>query len=136
MSRDHAIAPFANVIHSPYPTFWRLRSCFPLFGPSLTRDLGLNLTQTNTIWAGAVLGEYLSAAPWGTLGDAYGPRVLSIAAGVVFFVGYQLMAHADSVAILQQDEWIQLGQPRHLAKGSFIITVASFVAVGSGVAAS
>ena len=65
--------------------------CFPLFGPTLTRDLGLNLTQTNTIFGGAVLGEYLTAAIWGVIADATGPRVLSIAAAVLSVVGYQLM---------------------------------------------
>lgn len=111
--------------------------CFPLFGPSLTRDLHLSLTQTNVIWAGAVLGEYLSAAPWGMLGDAYGPRVLSMSAGVIFLVAYQLMAHADGLAITSNREALSHGQdPRVLGKANFVVTVASFVAVGSGVAAS
>ncbi|CAO1615828.1 unnamed protein product [Sympodiomycopsis kandeliae] len=108
--------------------------CFPLFGPSLTRDLGLNLTQTNTIWAGAVLGEYLSAAPWGALGDHYGPRILSLSAGIIFLVGYQLMSHAENIASIERHA--SNSTEPYLNRWSFTVTVISFVLVGSGVAAS
>ncbi|CAO1620323.1 unnamed protein product [Parajaminaea phylloscopi] len=113
--------------------------CFPLFGPTLTRDLGLNLTQTNTLWGGAVLGEYLTAAIWGALGDRYGPRLLSVSAGILFLVGYQLMSRADTIALHVQplQSGIDAGEThRSMATGSFYVTLAAFTGIGSGVAAS
>ncbi|PWN22768.1 hypothetical protein BCV69DRAFT_96920 [Microstroma glucosiphilum] len=112
--------------------------CFPLFGPALTRDLGLNLTQTNTIWGGAVLGEYLTGGIWGLLADWYGPRVLSISAGLLFLVGYQLISHADVVALNVDaitDGGLE-GGDRPMAWGMFVLTVASFAGIGAAVAAS
>ncbi|PWN29727.1 MFS general substrate transporter [Jaminaea rosea] len=108
---------------------------FPIFGPALTRDLGLSLTQTNLLWGGAVLGEYLTAAIWGALADAKGPRLLSGAAAIMFFVGYQCMAYADVVALDAQRQAIGGPEPK-MAKGSFLVTLIAFTAIGSGVAAS
>lgn len=109
---------------------------FPIFGPALTRDLGLSLTQTNLLWGGAVLGEYLTAAIWGALADAKGPRLLSGAAAIMFFVGYQCMAYADVVALDAQRQAIGEPEPKKMAKNSFLVTLIAFTAIGSGVAAS
>ncbi|PWN43488.1 MFS general substrate transporter [Ceraceosorus guamensis] len=118
--------------------------CFPLFAPNLTRDLGLSLTQTNAIWAGAVLGEYITAGPWGALADARGPRPLCISAALLFGAGYALMAGADAealrarmnategAAILQSALAIddtKAAQAAGLMMGYFLL-------VGAGVAAS
>ncbi|KAK0554390.1 hypothetical protein OC846_002122 [Tilletia horrida] len=73
--------------------------CFPLFSPSLTRDLDLSLKQTSSIWAGAVLGEYGFAAPAGLIADRFGPRVLCIVAAVVLFLGYNMMGREEAVAV-------------------------------------
>ncbi|CEH15531.1 TRANSPORTER MCH1-RELATED [Ceraceosorus bombacis] len=118
--------------------------CFPLFAPNLTRDLGLSLTQTNAIWAGAVLGEYITAGPWGALADARGPRPLCISAALLFGAGYALMAGADAEALrarmnategaailqsaLARDE-TKAAQAAGLMMGYFLL-------VGAGVAAS
>lgn len=112
--------------------------CFPLFGPTLTRDLGLNLAQTNTLWGGSVLGEYLTAAIWGVLADRYGPRLLSASASVLFLVGYQLMSRADTIALHVTPLFPpgSAGEHRPMATGSFIVTLAAFTGIGSGVAAS
>lgn len=111
--------------------------CFPLFGPTLTRDLGLNLTQTNALWGGAVLGEYLTAAIWGVLADKYGSRLLSGSAAFLFLVGYQLMSHADVIALNVQPLEGTVGvSDRRMATGSFVVTLAAFTGIGSGVAAS
>lgn len=94
-------------------------------------------------WSGAVLGEYISAAFWGVIGDAYGPRVLSFASAILFCVGYQIMARVDLGASVDPRHGTSTigGQDGEVtfetrAIGSFVITVAAFVAVGSGVASS
>lgn len=46
-----------------------------------------------------MIGEYLSAAPWGVLADVKGPRYLCASAAALFGVGYALMAGADRDAL-------------------------------------
>ncbi|MCO5584992.1 hypothetical protein L7F22_038924 [Adiantum nelumboides] len=107
--------------------------CFPLFGPKMSADLGLNLTQTNAIWSAAILGQYASAAIFGHIADTYGPRPLSLMASILFGVGYVLMAHTESDAISHQ----QSSSPSsHSNRANFVAMAAYFVLVGTGVAAS
>lgn len=85
-----------------------------------------------------MLGEYLTGGIWGLLADWYGPRVLSISAGLLFLVGYQLISHADVVALnvdLLPDGGLGDGD-RPMAWGMFVLTVASFAGIGAAVAAS
>ncbi|KDN52397.1 MFS general substrate transporter [Tilletiaria anomala UBC 951] len=118
--------------------------CFPLIGPSLMADLSLSLKQTNTIWVGAVMGEYITAAFWGALADAFGPRPLSAAAAVLFGVGYSLMAHGDATAVklnrAQQHQRKLAGMvatPYQTSSSlGFVPMTFAFVLVGAGVSAS
>lgn len=107
--------------------------CFPLFGPKMSADLGLSLTQTNVIWSAAILGQYASAAIFGHIADTYGPRPLSLMASILFGVGYVLMAHTENDAISHQNS---ATAPSNSNRANFIAMAAYFVLVGTGVAAS
>lgn len=110
--------------------------CFPLFGPSLTRDLGLSLLQTNSIWGGAVFGQYFSASLMGHLGDTYGPRPLALIASVLFGTGYLLMAHTEWAAVDSQRRLSPQANDQRAAGTAVVALTAYFVLVGAGVAAS
>ncbi|CAD6891151.1 unnamed protein product [Tilletia laevis] len=121
--------------------------CFPLFSPSLTRDLDLTLKQTSSIWVGAVLGEYGFAAPAGILADRFGPRVLCIVAAALFFLGYNMMGREEAVAVaarvLRESRISDLADsvvgtaapiaPRH---ASYLRLAFAFFLCGAGVSAS
>lgn len=107
--------------------------CFPLFGPKMSADLGLSLTQTNAIWSAAILGQYASAAIFGHIADTYGPRPLSFMASILFGVGYVLMAHTEKNAISHQNS---SSTSSNSNRANFVAMAAYFVLVGTGVAAS
>ncbi|KAL9935265.1 hypothetical protein V8E36_005613 [Tilletia maclaganii] len=118
--------------------------CFPLFSPSLTRDLDLTLKQTSSIWVGAVLGEYGFAAPSGIIADRHGPRILCLVAAVLFFLGYNLMGREEAVALAAR---LAAGKgqghgggegsiPIVGPSGSYIRLAFAFFLCGAGVSAS
>ncbi|KAE8270331.1 hypothetical protein A4X09_0g1987 [Tilletia walkeri] len=121
--------------------------CFPLFSPSLTRDLDLTLKQTSSIWVGAVLGEYGFAAPAGIIADRFGPRVLCVIAAGLFFLGYNMMGREEAVAVaaraLRESRLSEVAEsvamaatpiaPRH---ASYLRLAFAFFLCGAGVSAS
>ena len=66
--------------------------CFPLFGPVLTKRMGLSSTQTNAIFLGGLIGLYSAALVMGAVADR-STRVACLMAAL-FFQGYALMARA------------------------------------------
>ncbi|UZJ54402.1 hypothetical protein CBS101457_003722 [Exobasidium rhododendri] len=106
--------------------------CWPVFGPRIGADLGLTLTETNAIWASAVVGQYASSAFMGSISDNYGPRPLSLLAALLFGAGYFLMAKTEQSAMLSNASGAS-NQPHTTA---FIAMAVFFVLVGAGVAAS
>lgn len=103
----------------------------------LILSITLNLPFSRPLRSGAVLGEYISAAFWGSLADRFGPNLLCVSAAVLFGSGYLLMSHADSTAIKMLESGQDLGilQSWHSPSG-FVAMSAYFVLVGAGVAAS
>lgn len=108
--------------------------CFPLIGPSLMADFALDLKQTNILWSATVLGEYLSAAAWGAVGDQFGPAPLSAGASALFALGYGLMAQRAPTSVDGATGALLARAP--LAFGSTLYLAICFVIVGAGVGAA
>ncbi|GAA6013030.1 hypothetical protein JCM11491_000944 [Sporobolomyces phaffii] len=66
-------------------------STFPIWAPPLARSLHLTASQLNLVASSAILGEYATAAYWGAIADNHGPGAVSVAAGLLFALGYGLM---------------------------------------------
>ena len=64
---------------------------FPLYGPVLTRRMGLSMSSTNGLSLGLVLGQYASALVIGSLADR-SCRLSSLLGSALFVVGYSSMA--------------------------------------------
>ncbi|GAA5886093.1 hypothetical protein JCM5296_007085 [Sporobolomyces johnsonii] len=72
---------------------------FALWSPPLARALHLSSSQLNLLASSAILGEYSTAAYWGSLADSYGPGVVSLAGGALFGVGFGLLGWTCEVGV-------------------------------------
>ncbi|EGG02356.1 uncharacterized protein MELLADRAFT_110257 [Melampsora larici-populina 98AG31] len=61
---------------------------YPVFSPTLQSSLNFSVKQISATASIAILCQYLCAALWGILADRKGSALVSLAAGLSFFVGY------------------------------------------------
>lgn len=96
-------------------------TAYSLYGPLFLKHLRYTQFQVNAVSTTAELAMYLPVPLFGYLCDRYNPRPLSLAAAILFGVGYLLAAltyHA--------------GQPRSEGGWPFAVMVVAFIGVGSG----
>ncbi|GAA5987165.1 hypothetical protein JCM5350_003867 [Sporobolomyces pararoseus] len=105
-------------------------STFPLWSAPLARNLHLTSSQVNILASSAILGEYATAATWGSIADSYGPGAVSISAGGSFAIGYGLMGLVARVGAQQTETTKETNRLLHV-----LLCVTYFLA-GGGVAAS
>lgn len=77
---------------------------FNLFGPTLTKQMGLSMSQTNAIALGAILGQYASALFMGAFADK-SARLSSLLASILFISGYSMMSISLSRSIPPSYAW-------------------------------
>ena len=87
-----------------------------MFVPALIRDLGLEISDWGTLWAGIALGVLVFSFPAGVAGDRVGARA-SLTAGLVLAALFAL--HASERASLWRGEtWLLLDAAEHYPEGS------------------
>ncbi|KAI0343109.1 MFS general substrate transporter [Trametopsis cervina] len=83
---------------------------FPLIAPALSDQLRLSQPQITTIALAGMVGQYPFAAVVGKVLDAYGPRVCSFIAGVLFSSGFALfsreLSSAADTSDTSSDVWV------------------------------
>ncbi|GAA5879520.1 hypothetical protein JCM16303_003234 [Sporobolomyces ruberrimus] len=105
-------------------------STFPLWSPPLARTLHLTSSQLNLLASSAILGEYATAATWGSIADSYGPGAVSIGAGASFALGYGLLGLVAKLGA-QLDK-----QGKEINKLLWGLLCATYFLAGCGVAGS
>ncbi|TXT13159.1 hypothetical protein VHUM_01560 [Vanrija humicola] len=97
--------------------------CWSTYGPVVSKTLGLNGTQSQTIVVGGILGVYLCAAPVGALTDHYGPRAGSLLSALLGAAGYFTFAK-----VLEASD--------DAAPNAYLILTACYFAVGAATVGS
>ncbi|KAL1407246.1 hypothetical protein Q8F55_006664 [Vanrija albida] len=97
--------------------------CWSTYGPVVSKQLGLNGTQAQTIVVGGILGVYLCAAPVGALTDHYGPRAGSLLSALLGAAGYFTFAAV-------------LGATDDAAPNAYLVLTACYFAVGAATVGS
>lgn len=77
---------------------------YPIFSSSLQSKLNFSVQQVSTTASIAILAQYLSGAYWGFLADKLGPGRVSLAAGLLFFLGYGSLSHLLSDPLSHPDD--------------------------------
>ncbi|KAK3172349.1 hypothetical protein OEA41_005670 [Lepraria neglecta] len=98
-------------------------TAYSLYGPLFLKHIKYTQYQVNAVSTTAELAMYLPVPLFGYLCDRYNPRPLSLAASIMFGLGYLLAAltyHA--------------GPPKSEGGWPFAIMVIAFIGVGSGTA--
>ncbi|GAA5949705.1 hypothetical protein JCM21900_003262 [Sporobolomyces salmonicolor] len=103
---------------------------FALWSPPLARALHLSSSQLNLLASSAILGEYATAAYWGSVADSYGPGIVSLAGGGLFGVGFGLLGWTCEVGVEMES------QGKSLGKFTWVWMCAAYFLAGCGTAAS
>ncbi|GAA6000144.1 hypothetical protein JCM10207_007877 [Rhodosporidiobolus poonsookiae] len=103
---------------------------FPLWALPLVHALHLSASQLNLIASAAILGEYVTAAYWGSLADRRGPGAVSFAAAVLFAVGFGMLGWRYQVGVAKRERGEPIWEQEWMAMAAF-----NFL-VGCGTAAS
>ncbi|GAA5868412.1 hypothetical protein JCM1840_006984 [Sporobolomyces johnsonii] len=103
---------------------------FALWSPPLARALHLSSSQLNLLASSAILGEYSTAAYWGSLADSHGPGVVSLAGGALFGVGFGLLGWTCEVGVEMER------QGQSMSELTWVWLCVAYFLAGCGTAAS